>query len=146
MKNRRQRNVTRGIRITGEANAFLNARAAELGISGAEYSRRMMFLESWAGIVFEDVRAIREASEEVTGQPGERYVPYLVNQVQRLRQGVEEIDQLLAFVNESVIPQLKEDREKVADGLQQYEKALQQWQSAVDMVQFNRKSQVKEGT
>jgi hypothetical protein len=125
MRKRRKKTMRRGIMLTAQANAYLNFRAEQLGLSGAEYSRRLMFLEAWDGVVFEDCRAIEEAAAAEArarqGLPVEEYLPYKQNVMARLRQGLEEIRQRRAFVLESILPQIDAGEAKLLAALQREE-------------------------
>ena len=140
MKKRRGKNVSRVIRITPQANAWLNQRAEELGLSGAEYSRRLMFLEAYAGLVFDDVRAIEAAAiEAVNGQPVEAWLPYMKNAIERLRHGKEEVRQLRAFVVESILPALEEAERKIGAVLQMKDEEAQTWRGIDELSKLTNK-------
>jgi hypothetical protein len=143
MRNRRKKTMRRVIPVTPGANAYLNAEAEKLGISGAEYARRMLFLGGWAGIVFDDCRAIEaEAAAEARarkGLPAEEYLPYKRSVMARLRQGIEEIRQHRAFVLESILPDLDADEARLIAALQEVEKAADRFTRWVDIGRLTRK-------
>jgi hypothetical protein len=131
MKNRKTRTAW-SIRVTHGGTAWLNERAAQLGISAAEYSRRLLFLEAWDGVVFDDCREIE--GKVKPGMPIEAYLPYAKNVIERLRDGEAEVDQLETFVRESVLPALQQAKAKIAAARQMKEAEARQMRSIDEMV------------
>jgi hypothetical protein len=142
MRKRKRKTVRRVIPMTPEANAYLNTRAKELGLTGAEYLRRLVFIECYQGLVFDDLRAI--AAEAGTGaMPMEDYLPYERAFIQRLREGIEEVRQLRTLAR-GVDPQLEQAEVKLTTLLRQKEEEITQNSSIMDMVRTIHK--LAEGT
>ena len=139
MRNRQRRSVSRVIRITEEANDYLNHRAQELDMSGADYSRQLMFLECWDGLVFDDVRAIYAAAE-LQGKPIEQALPVMKMAIERLRRGEEEVDRLKKFVLECILPALDRSKEHITAARRQEEEGIRNLVGTKDMVDHLRKS------
>jgi hypothetical protein len=132
MRKRKRKTIRRVIPMTPEANAYLNARAKELGLTGGEYLRRLMFLECYDGLVFDDLRAI--AAEAGTGtMPLENYLPYEQAFIQRLREGIEEVRQLRLLAH-GIPSQLEQAEAKLTTLLRQKEEEITQHSSIMDMV------------
>jgi hypothetical protein len=130
MKNRKTSSAW-SIRITHGGTAWLNERAAQLGISAAEYSRRMLFLEAWAGVVFDDCREI-EAKAGKSG-PIEAYLPLAKLVMERIKEGKAEVAQLKTFVLESIVPALDQADATFDAALAMKEAEFRQLSSVDDM-------------
>jgi hypothetical protein len=142
MRKRKRKTIRRVIPMTPEANAYLNSRAKELGLTGAEYLRRLVFIECYDGFVFDDLRAI--TAEAGTGTiPPEDYLPYEQAFIQRLREGIEEVRQLRQLAS-GIGPQLEQAEAKLTTLLQQREEGIKQHISTVEMARTTKKSM--EGT
>jgi hypothetical protein len=138
MRKRKRKTVRRVIPMTPEANAYLNAQAKELGLTGAEYLRRLVFIECYEGLVYEDLKAI--AAEAGTGTiPMEDYLPYERAFIQRLREGIEEVRQLRKLAS-GIGPQLEQAEAKLTALLQKREADIAQHTSIVDMTRMIQKS------
>jgi hypothetical protein len=138
MRRRKRKTVRRVIPMTPEANAYLNFRAEQLGLTGAEYIRRLAFIECYDGLVFDDLRAI--AAEAGSGKtPMEDYLPYERVFIQRLREGIEEVRQLRQFAS-GIGPQLELAEGKLTALLQQKEAEFAQHTSIMDMVRMHQKA------
>ena len=137
MQRRKRKTMRRVIPMTPEANAYLNFRAEQLGLTGAEYIRRLVFIECYDGLVFDDLRAI--AAEAGSGKiPMEDYLPHERVFMQRLREGIEEVRQLRQFAS-GIGPQLEQAEAKLTALLQQKEAEFAQHTSIVDMVRMHQK-------
>jgi hypothetical protein len=121
MAKHRKKTIRRTIPLTKAANDYLNWRAEQLGISGAEYARRLLFLECWDGIVYDDLRAIEAQIVALHGQPLERALPYEKVAIERLRCGLEEVRALRDLVTTGILPALDEAERKLTATLQQKE-------------------------
>jgi hypothetical protein len=132
MRKRKRKTVRRVIPMTPEANAYLNTRAKELGLTGAEYLRRLVFIECYDGLVFDDLRAIAAAAGTGT-MPKEDYLPYERAFIQRLREGIAEVRQLRQLAR-GIESQLEHSETKLTTLLQQKEAEITQHSSVIEMV------------
>jgi hypothetical protein len=130
MKNRRTSSAW-SIRITHGGVAWLKQRAAQLSLSAAEYSRRMLFLEAWQGVVFDDCREIEQKAG--SSGPIEAYLPLKKLVIERLREGKAEVAQLKAFVENAILPALDQADAKIDAVLAMQEAEFSQMRSVDEM-------------
>jgi hypothetical protein len=98
MRKRQRKPVKRVIPLTPAANEYLNAQAEELGLTGAEHLRRLIFVKGYSGLVLDDVRAIlAETGESIS--PAD-YHPYVESILQRLDDGIREAEEVEAFARD----------------------------------------------
>ena len=138
MSERKSKTVPWSIRLTRGATAWLNERAAQLGISAAEYSRRMLFSGAWEGIVFDDCRAIEAKIKP--GMPIEAGLPYAQSVIERLKQGEREVREIRELIVRSILPALDEAEAKLTAARELQEAKSRQLLGVDEMVKHLNKT------